>query len=158
MDTVRLLLAKAVSNGWKIHEMDQKEDGIFVHQKKYALDMLKKFQMENCKEIYTPMEVQLKLKPTQLREEFDSTDYRSMIESLMYLCASKSDLACTANMLASCSSNPSKENASYVRRILRFVKNSCNYGLWYEKGGKGELLMFYDASYENEERYRSRSG
>ncbi|XP_071724540.1 secreted RxLR effector protein 161-like [Rutidosis leptorrhynchoides] len=139
-------------------EIEQKEDEIFVHQKKYALDMLKKFQMENFNEISIPMEVQLKLQPTKPGEEFDSTVFRSMIGSLMYLCASRPDLACTVNMLASCSSNPSKEHAAYVRRILRFLKSSCDYGLWYEKGGKGELLMFCDASCGNEEKYRSKSG
>ena len=39
----------------------QQKDGIFISQKKYASDILKKFKMEHSKPISTPIEEKLKL-------------------------------------------------------------------------------------------------
>ncbi|XP_071722963.1 secreted RxLR effector protein 161-like [Rutidosis leptorrhynchoides] len=114
--------------------------------------------MEDCNGISTPMENQLKLEPTKIGEEFDSSLYRSMIGSLMYLCASRPDIACSVYIMASFSANPSKTHAVYLKRILRYVKYSLNFGIWFKTDGNRELLVFSDASYAMGENYRSRSG
>ncbi|XLT27854.1 hypothetical protein HN873_059146, partial [Arachis hypogaea] len=46
-------------------EVVQRDDGIFISQKKYANDILKKFQMEHSKPVSTPVEEKFKL----LRED-----------------------------------------------------------------------------------------
>ena len=46
-------------------EVDRTKEGIFVRQQKYAKDLLKKFQMLECKPISTPMEVNAKLCTTR---------------------------------------------------------------------------------------------
>ncbi|XP_071722664.1 secreted RxLR effector protein 161-like [Rutidosis leptorrhynchoides] len=114
--------------------------------------------MEDYNEISTPMENQLKLEPTKIGEEFDSSLYRSMFGSLMYLCASMPDIACSVNMMASFGANPSKTHAVYLKIILRYVKYNITLGIWFKRGGNGELLIFSDANYAMGENYRSRSG
>jgi len=42
-------------------EVTQSEDGIFIFQSKYAKDILKRFRMQNCKPIVTPITIGTKL-------------------------------------------------------------------------------------------------
>ncbi|GKC82051.1 retrovirus-related pol polyprotein from transposon TNT 1-94 [Tanacetum coccineum] len=65
---------------------------IFINQSQYTLELLKKHGMEKCDSISTPMatariDADLQGSPT------DQTKYRSMIEGLMYLTASRLDIA-----------------------------------------------------------------
>nr|GEV60944.1 hypothetical protein [Tanacetum cinerariifolium] len=67
-------------------------NGIFINQSKYILDILKRFGMENCDTVPTPMVEQAKLKLDLVRKLVDHTDYRSMIRSLMYVTSSREDI------------------------------------------------------------------
>ena len=58
-------------------------DGIFLGQRKYAVEILKRFGMMDCKDIATPMESNLKLLSDASLESVDATMYRQMIGSLM---------------------------------------------------------------------------
>ena len=71
--------------GLQVH---QKKDRIFLSQQKYAGEMLKKFQMEDCKPVSTPMVAACKLSKEENSPKVDQTLYRSMIGSLLYLIAS----------------------------------------------------------------------
>nr|GEZ82017.1 hypothetical protein [Tanacetum cinerariifolium] len=67
---------------------------IFINQSKYIHDILKRFGMENCDTVPTPMVEQAKLKLDLVRKPVDHTDYRSMIGSLMYVTSSRPDNVC----------------------------------------------------------------
>ncbi|GJZ46019.1 retrovirus-related pol polyprotein from transposon TNT 1-94 [Tanacetum coccineum] len=60
-------------------QVNQFSNGIFINQSKYILDILKRFGMENCDTVPTPMVEQAKLKLDLVRKPVDHTDYRSMI-------------------------------------------------------------------------------
>ena len=60
-------------------------DGIFLRQRKYAIEILKRFGMMDCKAMTTPMESNLKLLSDASLETVDAMMYRQMIGSLMYL-------------------------------------------------------------------------
>nr|GEW76512.1 reverse transcriptase domain-containing protein [Tanacetum cinerariifolium] len=64
-------------------QVNQFPNGIFINQSKYILDILKRFAMENCDTVPTPMVEQAKLKLDLVGKPVDHTDYRSMIGSLM---------------------------------------------------------------------------
>ncbi|GKC03212.1 retrovirus-related pol polyprotein from transposon TNT 1-94, partial [Tanacetum coccineum] len=75
--------------GLQIKEM---EDGIFFNQSKYIKEMLKKFGLEESKPMKTPMLSDTKLTKDKECESVDSTKYRGMIGSLLYLTASRPDI------------------------------------------------------------------
>ena len=60
-------------------------DGIFLGQGKYAIEILKRFGMMDCKDMATPMASNLKLLNDASSDSVDDTMYRQMIGSLMYL-------------------------------------------------------------------------
>nr|GEU62008.1 retrovirus-related Pol polyprotein from transposon TNT 1-94 [Tanacetum cinerariifolium] len=68
-------------------QVHQSPQGIFICQSQYTMDLLKKRRMEKCDTICTPMAT------TKLDAQVDQTKYHSMIGGLMYLTASRPDIA-----------------------------------------------------------------
>ncbi|GKE37575.1 retrovirus-related pol polyprotein from transposon TNT 1-94 [Tanacetum coccineum] len=66
--------------------------GIFLNQSKYALKSLKKYGMESCDPVDTPMVEKSKLDEDTQGKAIDPTHYRGMVGTLMYLISSRPDL------------------------------------------------------------------
>ncbi|GJU04762.1 retrovirus-related pol polyprotein from transposon TNT 1-94 [Tanacetum coccineum] len=66
--------------------------GIFLNQSKYALESLKKYVMESCDPVDTPMVEKSKLDEDTQGKAIDLTHYRGMVGTLMYLTSSRPDL------------------------------------------------------------------
>ena len=81
-------------------EVKQQENDIFISQKKYANDILKRFKMKSSTPLCTPMEVGLKLSKSENEESIDGIIYRSLTGSLLYLTATRLDLMFTVSMLS----------------------------------------------------------
>ncbi|GJU63827.1 retrovirus-related pol polyprotein from transposon TNT 1-94 [Tanacetum coccineum] len=75
--------------GLQIHQSPR---GIFINQAKYALKILKKYSMEKCDSVGTPMATKPKLDADLSGKLIDQTDYHSKIGSLMYLISSRPDI------------------------------------------------------------------
>ena len=73
-------------------EVKQGETGIFISQEKYAKEILKKYKMENCNPVSTPMEPGAKLSKYDGGERVDTSRYRSLVGSLRYLTCTRPDL------------------------------------------------------------------
>ena len=69
-------------------QISPQEKGIFICQGKYIKEMLKKFKMEDCKPILTPMVTGCKFNIDDSSKDVDQRLYRSMIGSLLYVIAS----------------------------------------------------------------------
>ena len=72
--------------------ISQWDKGIFIYQTKYIKEMLKKFKMEYCKPILTPMVTGCKLSLEDSSKDVDQRLYRSMIGSILYVMASRPDV------------------------------------------------------------------
>ena len=73
-------------------QMKQLKEGTFINQAKYIKDLLKRFNMEEAKVMKTPMSSSIKLDMDEKGKSIDSTMYRGMIGSLLYLTASRPDI------------------------------------------------------------------
>ncbi|GKA63544.1 retrovirus-related pol polyprotein from transposon TNT 1-94 [Tanacetum coccineum] len=73
-------------------QISQSPRGIFLNQSKYALESLKKYGMETCKLVDTPMMEKSKMDEDQQGKVIDPTHYRGMIGTLMYLTSSRPNL------------------------------------------------------------------
>ena len=69
-------------------EVKQLRGGTFINQAKYTQDMLKRFEMDKMNGVETPMPTKVDLNLDPHGKDVDQTLYRSMIGSLLYLCAS----------------------------------------------------------------------
>jgi hypothetical protein len=75
--------------GLQIHQRNQ---GIFISQTKYIKEMLKRFRMEDCKPVITPMQTSCKLSKDDDSKSTDQRQYRSMIVILLYVTSYKPDV------------------------------------------------------------------
>nr|GEY96508.1 hypothetical protein [Tanacetum cinerariifolium] len=128
-------------------QVNQFSNGIFINQSKYILDILKRFGMENCDTIPTPMVEQAKLKLDFVGKPVDHTDYRSMIGSLMYVTSSRPDIMFATCMFARYQANPNEHHVSAVKRIFCYLKRTINLGLWYPKDSGFDLTAYSDADH-----------
>jgi hypothetical protein len=70
-------------------------------------------------------------------KSIDQKVYRSMIGSLLYLCASRSYTMLSVCMCARFQSDPKECHIVAVKRILRYLVHTPHFGLWYSKGLRG---------------------
>jgi hypothetical protein len=81
-------------------EVWQSPEKIFLNQGKYAVEILKRFDLLECKFMNTPMETKLKLLVDASSELVDATLYRQIIGSLMYLINTRPDICFVVNTLS----------------------------------------------------------
>ena len=77
----------------------------------------------------------------------DQKVYRSMIGSLLYLCASRPNIMLSVCMCARFQANPKEYHLMAVKRIFWYLVHTPNLALWYPKGSTFELLGYTDSDY-----------
>ncbi|GJR99639.1 retrovirus-related pol polyprotein from transposon TNT 1-94 [Tanacetum coccineum] len=128
-------------------QIKQMEDGIFFNQSKYIKEMLKKFGLEDSKPMKTPMSSDTKLTKDEECESVDSTKYRGMIGSLLYLTASRPDIMFSVCLCARFQEAPKTSHLEAVKRIFQYIKGTTHLGLWYPKGTGIETVVYADSDH-----------
>ncbi|GKA85781.1 retrovirus-related pol polyprotein from transposon TNT 1-94 [Tanacetum coccineum] len=132
---------------------------IFINQSKFALEVLKKFGMDSCNPVDTPMVDRLKLDEDPLGIPVDQTRFCSMVGSLMYLTASRPDLVFAVCMCARYQALPIKKHLEAIKRAFQYLKGTINWGLWYPKDTTMALTVYADADHAGcQDTQRSTSG
>ena len=73
-------------------EIAQSQHGIKVHHSKYALDLLNKFNMKDCKPSKTPFLLGVELEEAGSSPMVNNTLYRQVIRCLLYLSHTRADI------------------------------------------------------------------
>jgi hypothetical protein len=128
-------------------QIKQLQDGTFISQTKYIQDILKKFGMKDGKPIKTPMGTNGHLDLDTGGKSVDQNVYRSMIGSLLYLCASRPDIMLSVCMCARFQANPKEFHLRAVKRIMRYLVYTPKFGLWYPRGSTFDLIGYSDADW-----------
>jgi hypothetical protein len=124
-------------------QIKQLQEGTFICQTKYIQDIIKKFGMKNTK----PMGTNGHLDLDTGGKSIDQKIYRSMIGSLLYLCASRPDIMLSVCMCARFQANPKEVHLRAVKRIMRYLVYTPKFGLWYPKGSTFDLIGYSNANY-----------
>ncbi|GKE88515.1 retrovirus-related pol polyprotein from transposon TNT 1-94 [Tanacetum coccineum] len=120
--------------GLQVHQSPR---GIFISQSQYAIEFLKKHGLDECVSISTPMETK-RLDADLQGTPTDQTTYCRMIGGLMYLTASRPDIAFATLVCARYQARPTVKHLKEVKR---------NMGLWYLKDSGFELIAYSDADH-----------
>ncbi|GAU45713.1 hypothetical protein TSUD_400940 [Trifolium subterraneum] len=99
-------------------EVRQDSNGIFIHQQKYAVEIMKRFGLNDCNSVCNPMVPGNKLK----KDENGKAISRYM-------------------------ERPTEIHVAAAKRILRYLKGTISHGLWYERGKGDELIGWSDSDY-----------
>ena len=87
-------------------QVKQLKHGTFLSQSKYYFDLLKKFKMEDCKEAGTSIATNCLVGADEAGQPMDSTKYRGLIGSLLYLTTSRPDIQFGVCLCARFQANP----------------------------------------------------
>ena len=124
--------------------------GLMMHQRRYAGEILKRFEMEECNSTSTPAEPRLQLSKDADEDDVDPTQYRRLIGSLRYLCHTRPDLAYSVGMVSRFMQKPKVSHLAAVKRILRYLKGTFDYGILFpavDKGKECKLVGYTDSSW-----------
>ncbi|GKE08980.1 hypothetical protein Tco_1412531 [Tanacetum coccineum] len=85
-----------------------------------------------------------KLSKDEECESIDSTKYRGMIGSLLYLMESRLDIMFSVCLCARFQEAPKTSHLEAVKHIFRYIKCTTHLGLWYPKGTDIETVVYDD--------------
>ena len=125
----------------------QSSEGIFLNQGKYAVEILKRFDMLECKVMATPMDSNLKLLADDLSELVDVTQYRQIIGSLMYLTNTRPDICFAVNTLSQYLVQPKRVHLVAAKHVMRYLKGTIDFGLYYDGNHDYRLYSYTDADW-----------
>ncbi|CAH9143716.1 unnamed protein product [Cuscuta epithymum] len=108
-------------------------DGVFIHQKKYIADVLKKYHMIECNHANSPMEPRLKLELCEEEKEVDESFFRSIVGSLRFIYNTRPDITFSVGLVSRFMQTPRQSHYSAAKRILRYLKGTSEFGIWYPK-------------------------
>ena len=105
--------------------------------------------MQDAKCVSTPVDASSKLvKSVESDVCFDPSVYKSAVGSLLYLSTgTRPDIAFAVSNVAKFSSNPTKQHWTAVKRILRYLKGTRNFGLLYTNGNVDEFIGYSDSDW-----------
>ncbi|XP_031377996.1 uncharacterized protein LOC116193313 [Punica granatum] len=125
----------------------QKENEVFVCQRKYLKEILMRFQMEECKSVSTPMYQKTKMQKDDGSGPVDERTYRSLIGCLMYLTATMPDIMFAVNVLSRFLSCASEAHMVAAKRVIRYLKGTSSYGLKFCRSSTFKLHGFSDSDW-----------
>ncbi|KAJ9557371.1 hypothetical protein OSB04_011985 [Centaurea solstitialis] len=128
-------------------QVRQCPEGIFINQSKYVHDLLKRFDVVGSNSAATPMSRSFQMDADLSGKPVDLKKYRAMIGSLLYLTASRPDIVFSTGVCARYQCDPRDSHLKAVKRILRYLKGTPDFGLWYPKGSSFELIGYTDSDH-----------
>jgi hypothetical protein len=130
-------------------EVKQSVSGISLSQCAYAMKILERSDMIGCNPCHVPMEAHLKLSKQSTQPLVDVTTYRSIVGSLRYLVNTLPNLAFVIGYVSHFLEEPREDHLAMVKKILRYVAGTCNWGLWFgwKKGNQTLLTGFSDVDF-----------
>jgi hypothetical protein len=113
-------------------EVIQSPKGIWLLQRQYALNKLSEYGMTGCKPISIPLEQNVKLSADEGDLVEDTTMYRRIVGSLIYMTITRPDLSYVVGVVSQFMQTPRKPHLDAIRRILRYIKHTLHCGIFYE--------------------------
>ncbi|KAL4290264.1 hypothetical protein GQ457_14G025710 [Hibiscus cannabinus] len=114
-------------------EVQQSQQGTFISQQGFSLKILKKFCMENCKFVTTPIAHGEKLSSKDDFERVNEKSYRSLIGCLLYLTATRPDIMFDVSLLSRFIHCCNVSHFKAAKRVSRYIKGTSDYGVWFKK-------------------------
>jgi hypothetical protein len=74
----------------------------------------------------------------------DSTLYKSLVGSLLYLTTTRPHIMYATNLVSRFKESPKDSHWKMAKQILRYVARTLNFGLWYTKSDSNQLFGYTD--------------
>jgi hypothetical protein len=153
-------------------ERDVKKGTLFIHQSRYLDDLLKKTGMSAANPAPTPALQNCKLTKLMcpnttldyqsVKDSEKKLKYRSVVSSLLWLLQTRPDIAHAVGAVSRFVSNPGPSHYLALKRILRYLKGTSDFGMFYRRSNihpQKFLAAYSDSDWaQNADDRRSTSG
>nr|XP_020174973.1 uncharacterized mitochondrial protein AtMg00810-like [Aegilops tauschii subsp. strangulata] len=138
MDDLHYFLGISVTRG---------KDSLFLSQEKYALDLLDRAGMLQCKPISTPVDTTSKLSAKSSDPVADPIEYRSIAGGLQYLTFTRPDISYAVQQICLHMHDPRANHLLLVKRVLRYIRGTTGHGLTLFRRSSNKFLAYSDADW-----------
>ncbi|KAM0002197.1 putative RNA-directed DNA polymerase [Helianthus debilis subsp. tardiflorus] len=128
-------------------EVARTKQGMVLSQRKYTLDILEDAGMLGCRPSSFPMEQNLRLDKREEETRVDANQYRRLVGRLLYLQATRPDIAYSVNVLSQFVSDPRASHLEAANRVLRYLKKTPGQGILLAKDGGTNLTAYCDSDW-----------
>ena len=128
-------------------EIKQTSKEIFISQRNYTSEILKKFEIENSKFVSTPTVQGEKLKKEDGSSPFDASIYRSLVGCLLYLYRTRPNIMFATNVLSRFMHSPTELHFKTAKRVLRYIQSIIDFGIFYRQSTTFNLIGFTDSDW-----------
>ncbi|XP_031617619.1 secreted RxLR effector protein 161-like, partial [Contarinia nasturtii] len=134
---------------------DRQKGILSLDQRKYAEEILRRFNMFDCDPVKLPSDpnqkLSSKMSPTTENElrQMEIIPYRGAVGSILHLAqCTRPDLSFSVTNVSQFNQNPGQAHWKAVKRILRYIKGTLNCKLTFARDGKyGEMCAYSDADW-----------
>ncbi|XP_070019435.1 uncharacterized protein [Nicotiana sylvestris] len=140
-------------------EFARSENGISVHQRKYALELIYELGLSAAKPIGTPMDSNSKLTTKEYDEHLstvsitkdevisDIGSYQRLIGKLLYLTVTRPDIAFSVQNLSQFLQQPKRSHMKAAHRIVKYIKNEPGLGVLLSNKSQDNIITFCDTNW-----------
>ncbi|CAM8945479.1 unnamed protein product [Rhodiola kirilowii] len=128
-------------------EVARSNNGLFLNQRKYALDLISEAGLLGCKPSTTPMDTKHKLALSTTPVLDDPSSYRRLVGQLIYLTVTRPDLSYSVHILSQFMASPTDDHLQAAHRVLRYLKMAPTQGLFFPSSKDLHLTAFCDSDW-----------
>ena len=112
---------------------------------KYAVEILRRFDMLDCKSMVTPMDTNMKFLSDESSWLVDMTQYRKIIGSLIYMMNTRPDICFDVNILSQFLVKPRCLHLIATNHMMRYLKGMIYFGIYYVRDHDYILCGYIDS-------------
>ncbi|WVZ59387.1 hypothetical protein U9M48_009533 [Paspalum notatum var. saurae] len=127
--------------------VEPRPSGLLLHQRQYTLDILERAGMADCNPCSTPVDTQAKLSEDAGPPVADPTAYRSLAGALQYLTFTRPDITYAVQQVCLHMHDPREPHLTALKRLLRYLRGTVDYGLFLHRSSSAELVVYTDADW-----------
>jgi hypothetical protein len=133
-------------------------DGVLLSQQRYIMDLLNRTKMSDAKPVSTPMASSTNLSAFDGEPFTDHTLFRSTVGALQYLALTRPDIAFSVNKLSQFMHKPTTLHWQSVKRLLRYLKHTIQFGIQIYRNSGNSIHAFSDADWAGSKDDRRSTG
>ncbi|BBH09384.1 transposable element gene [Prunus dulcis] len=115
-------------------QISYQSTGLFVSQTKYIKELFDRVDLQDSKPCPAPCLPYHKLLKDDGKPYSHPEQYRSIVSALQYLTFTRPDIAFSVNQACQFIHNPMEYHVVAVKRILRYLKGTIDFGIWFKHG------------------------
>ena len=130
-------------------EVARSTSGIYLHQRKYTLDILQDSSLLGAKPSKILMEQNHTLQKSEsaFLSSSEVASYRRLVGRLLYLTVTRSDLAYSVQVLSQFIANPRADHLQAAYKVIKYLKASPGQGLFFAANTPLTLTAFCDSDW-----------